>query len=198
MLTMNGLIYIAGGHDIPFEERNRGAIYNVEEEKWEYIPLMIWSAIDCHCVFVDNKLYVVERDKYNSTGVQCYDPDTRLWTHITQFSFSVICSPLPAFGRLFYICKGGVIEFDHVENRFHIAGTQYPHLFTVQGMTMWHSQIVICGKGEMDGYSKLYLFEPFRFAENGQAGNEEKWTLLKRWSSAELGDLLKCCGTLTL
>ncbi|GLJ14343.1 hypothetical protein SUGI_0231370 [Cryptomeria japonica] len=198
------LIYIAGGSDNNDQILLTAAVYSIEEDKWEYLPPMIWGDYACHCVFDDNKLYVMNRHIIGGF-VQCYDPNTRLWRGMTGFHgftypnlrVGSTCHTLTAFGRLFYSCKGKVIEFDKVENRFHLVGTQCPQFFIVNGMTMWHGQIVICGR-ITGGGTAFYLFEPCGVGENGQAAKEEKWTLLSAYTFVELGDVVDCCGTLTL
>ncbi|GLJ14339.1 hypothetical protein SUGI_0231290 [Cryptomeria japonica] len=198
------LIYIAGGRDKNDQVLFTAAVYNVEKDKWEYLPPMVWGDNACHSAFVDNKLYVTNRHM-NGGSVQCYDPNIRLWRDMTSFHgfiqysfrFGFIHPPLPAFGLLFYVCDGKVIEFDYVENTFHLVGTQCRQFTTVVGMTMWHSQIVICAK-ITGGDTAFYLFEPLRAGENRQVGKEEKWTLLSAWTFVQIGDLVNCCGTITL
>ncbi|XP_057824460.2 F-box/kelch-repeat protein At1g80440-like [Cryptomeria japonica] len=203
--SAKGLIYIAGGRD---ENDNQilftAAVYNVEKDEWEYLPPMIWGGnFSSQSAFADNKLYVI--NPHSDEGfVQCYDPNTRLWRNMSRFhdfidrsfKYGIINSVLPAFGRLFYVCNENVIEFDYVENQFQLAGTRCPSYFSVVAMTMWHSQIVICGRTESGG-TAFYLFEPCTVGENGQAGKPEKWTLLTHWTLVDL-TVVNCCRTLTL
>ncbi|GLJ14346.1 hypothetical protein SUGI_0231440 [Cryptomeria japonica] len=198
------LIYIAGGCDKNDEILFTAAVYNVEEDMWEYLPPLIWGDNACHSAFVDNKLYVMKRH-INGGSVQCYDPNTRIWRDMSNvnafanhnFRFGFMHPPLPAFGRLLCFCGGNVIEFDYVEHQFHLVGTHCPRFLTVEGMTMWRGQIVICGR-ITGGDIAFYLFEPLRVGEHGQVGKEESWTLFSVWNSIEIGDLANCCGTWTL
>ncbi len=95
-----GLIYIAGGYDSDDEELCTATVYDIEEEKWEYLPPMIWSECKCDSVFTDDKLYVLSHMKGH---IQAYDPNTRQWSAICDCYYDGSMQPsFAAFGRIYH------------------------------------------------------------------------------------------------
>ena len=112
--SAKGLIYIANRCDPGDNGLRTAAVYDIEEEKWEYLPHMIWSGYGSHChsVFTDDKLYVVTRAKGQ---VQIYDPNSRQWSAI-NISFDG-SNMQPSF------C---LLERIYLENHFHELEFRYP------------------------------------------------------------------------
>ncbi|GLJ14991.1 hypothetical protein SUGI_0244760 [Cryptomeria japonica] len=86
-----GLVYVAGSY-IPKGpstscQRLEGFVYNVEENKWDFLPpadyVPFGSLYFCASVFLDGKFYVAPHE---SQIAQVYDPHTRLWKNINSDS----------------------------------------------------------------------------------------------------------------
>ncbi|GLJ15560.1 hypothetical protein SUGI_0255620 [Cryptomeria japonica] len=130
-----GLIYVGGGytnfHDNDADYRRYGypvrnaSVYNVEEDKWDFLPDMNTKIADCSGVYVDGKFYVV----YSQAGIffQVFDSYTRSWKSMANRwykmvnEFGRVC-PLSAYGRLFCLSGRGLIEYDYSEDKMHFRG----------------------------------------------------------------------------
>ncbi|GLJ14053.1 hypothetical protein SUGI_0224780 [Cryptomeria japonica] len=179
--SAKGLIYIAGGRHSDEGELRTAIVYDIQEEKWEYLPPMIWSGYNCHSVFTDDKLYVVSHAKGH---LQTYDPNRRQWSAINmQPSFA-------AFERIYHNFHEPVIEWDYLENQI----LRDPELRSFIGATMWNRQILMAVVGKEEARF-FYLFEP---SIPGEAGKEDNWTLLRTFSETELPDVVTTIGVLTL
>ncbi|GLJ14977.1 hypothetical protein SUGI_0244530 [Cryptomeria japonica] len=86
-----GLVYIVGGCDRwTFSPSHlEGFVYNVEENKWGFLPPMNSDPLVglCSGVFHGDKFYVVF---LHSQRAQVYDPQTRLWKNINLNSYKLI------------------------------------------------------------------------------------------------------------
>ncbi|GLJ14056.1 hypothetical protein SUGI_0224820 [Cryptomeria japonica] len=193
--SAKGLLYIAGGcnsdEDEDYDDGLRtAAVYDVEEEKWEYLPPMIWSEYKCHSVFTDDKFYVMSHVEGH---IQAYDPNTRQWSAISTCYEGSMQPSFAAFGRIYYDCDGEIIEWDYVDNQFRLAGTLVPQLYRFIGGVMWNQQILMVGFNTENAMA-FYLFEPSIPREGGK---EDNWTLISTLSATELPDPVATIGALT-
>ncbi|GLJ14989.1 hypothetical protein SUGI_0244700 [Cryptomeria japonica] len=86
-----GHVYVGGGDVHSGYQRLEGFVYNVEENKWDFLPspmnsdYIIADADDDDYfsigVFLDDKFYVVHRE---SERAQVYDPHSGLWNNINN------------------------------------------------------------------------------------------------------------------
>ncbi|GLJ07613.1 hypothetical protein SUGI_0070880 [Cryptomeria japonica] len=194
--SAKGLIYIAGGQDSDNKELRTAIVYDIEDEKWEYLPSLKSDYLPPLCwrngsVCIDDKFYVVSHwEKY----IQAYDPNTRQWSTISTSydGSSQVC--LAAFGRIYPILCRNIIRRGFLENQSSVAciGPPAIQLCLILGVTMWHQQILIVGANKED-VRVFYLFEP-----SIQAGEEDKWTLITTLSKTELPDEIAIIGTIAL
>ncbi|GLJ15562.1 hypothetical protein SUGI_0255680 [Cryptomeria japonica] len=126
-----GLIYVGGGYsfypnDVKWERNGSSAlVYNVEEDKWDFLPDMNTHMADCTGVFVDGKFYVVE----NHSGItfEVFDSYTRSWKSMVNRwkpmvnEYGRMCL-LSAFGGLFCLSCKGLIEYDYSQDKLHLRG----------------------------------------------------------------------------
>ncbi|GLJ08259.1 hypothetical protein SUGI_0084970 [Cryptomeria japonica] len=80
--SSEGFVYIAGGfHRKTFSPYLEAFVYNVEENKWDFLPAMSFDPNPCAGAYLDGKFYVVPLRRYT---VQVYDSHTRQWKNIMK------------------------------------------------------------------------------------------------------------------
>ncbi|GLJ10535.1 hypothetical protein SUGI_0129970 [Cryptomeria japonica] len=138
-----GLIYVAGGHCIFAKDVRRcTSVYNVEEDKWDFLPDMNAYMPSYSAVFSDGKFYVYSGGEIEPT-FEVFDPYTRSWKSVEN-RFNSACF-LSAFGRLYclsdpeyeYTQPRELIEYEYSQDKFHIVGAHSmewwePLIFTVE------------------------------------------------------------------
>ncbi|GLJ51619.1 hypothetical protein SUGI_1097000 [Cryptomeria japonica] len=184
-----GLIYIAGGRDFYEWELRTAIVYDIEKEKWEYLPPMIWSGFRAswNSVFTDDKLYLVSK----ATGyIQTYDPKTRQWSDIRMPPPFPAFMPtlVSAFRRIYKDFQEKIIEWDYLREQCP------PELCRFKGAAMWNQQILMAGVGDGDRMV-FYLSEPSVLEK---AGKEYKWSILSTLSKIDLPGMVSTIGALTL
>ncbi|GLJ14054.1 hypothetical protein SUGI_0224790 [Cryptomeria japonica] len=187
--SAKGLIYIAGRCYSRGEELRTAIVYDTEEEKWEYLPQMIWSEDSdmWHSVFSDDKFYVVS---HAMGQIQIYDPNTRQWSAITIISDVCMYPSFSAFGWIYHDFHEKIVEWDYLENQcLHVPDNGFI------GATVWNKQMLMAVEGE-ENSRDFYLSEPSIPEEAGKA-EENNWTLLSSLSETELPDVITI-GALTL
>ncbi|GLJ42518.1 hypothetical protein SUGI_0881430 [Cryptomeria japonica] len=172
-----GLIYVAGGYDWSRHRVRRASVYNMEEDKWDFLPDMNTDMAGSTGVFADGKFYVVDSALFGFT-FEVFDSYTRSWKSLEN-RFNGVCF-LSVFGRFYSLCDRGVIEYDYSQDKLHIVG---PH-----PMEEWKRIIFATQVGHNIFVSSLDHIQGQTFcmlAPPSETGGAFKWIGIERPSGLQ-------------
>ena len=154
-----GWIYVAGGYsnNNGLESPTRkAAVYKVDENKWELLPMMNRGIANCRGVFIEGTFYVIG---VSDDRCQRFDPTTSLWTTMKNLYTSLDDDVLYAFGRLLGFRRNGIEEYDWDSNTWRELKRLPEELWRVHA-TVWYDQFFLCGYTKTSARPVSYLYKP--------------------------------------
>ncbi|KAJ7534191.1 hypothetical protein O6H91_13G083300 [Diphasiastrum complanatum] len=169
--TVDGLVFVAGGHDDKKDALATAEMYSVEDDSWRELPKMSEERDECGGFELNGKFYVVSGYHTQTQGQfvksgEVFDPRVGNWNRIENVWMKASCSATitaVACGQLYDFSGQEVLRYDADLNSWMVVDA-IPEGRTVAACTTSASDCIVvattsCNVDMIFNY-KLFLYKP--------------------------------------
>ncbi|KAJ7534224.1 hypothetical protein O6H91_13G084500 [Diphasiastrum complanatum] len=198
--TLDGLVFVAGGHDDNKDALATAEVYSVEDDSWRELPRMSEERDECGGFELNGKFYVVSGYHTHTQGQfvqsgEVYDPKVGNWNRIENLWMKATCSAAitaVACGQLHDFSGQEVLRYNADLNSWLLVDA-IPEGRTVAACTSSSSDCIIVATASCNGDTKckykLFLYKP-------SLVNDSRWTKFE--SEEDFSSLIQTLCTVEL